>query len=220
MTERAGLLEGRRVAVIGGSSGIGLELSRLVREDGGRVTIIARGEQRLVAALKTLGDVDTVLADLRDPPVLSEKIAAIGPLDHLVITAGTLALGTLAQTEPSMWRQILEERIIGPLTAIKAATFNRSGSVVLFSGRIAHRPAIGSAPSSAAAAGVEGLVRALALELAPVRVNGVAPGLVDTPLLDGLGGDKPELLRSTLRQNCRPATLEPPTISQGSHFIY
>jgi NAD(P)-dependent dehydrogenase (short-subunit alcohol dehydrogenase family) len=195
--ERTDDLGGRHVVVLGGSSGIGLELSRLVREHGGTVTIIARDEQRLAAAAEELGGVNAVAADLREIDTLSAKIAAIGPFDHLVITAGTVAFGTLAQTEPAQWRQILEERIIGPLSVIKTARINEGGSIVLFSGTLAHRPSIGSAPISAAVAGVEALVRALAVELAPLRVNAVAPGLVDTPLLDSLGKSKVELLSST-----------------------
>jgi NADP-dependent 3-hydroxy acid dehydrogenase YdfG len=82
---------------------MGLELARLVRKDGGRLTIVARNEERLAAAATIIGGADTIAADLKDSAAVSESISSIGSLDHLVITAGTVVLGTLAQTEPAQW---------------------------------------------------------------------------------------------------------------------
>ncbi|MDG2005158.1 MAG: SDR family oxidoreductase, partial [Novosphingobium sp.] len=119
-------------------------------------------------------------------------------VDHLVITAGTYGLATLAESGADGWRGTMEERLIGPLLLIKALGSDLTGSITLFTGSIAIRPDVGSVLPTAALGGVEAAVKALAVELAPVRANVVSPGIVDTPLLDSVLGDaKPDVVKAS-----------------------
>jgi NAD(P)-dependent dehydrogenase (short-subunit alcohol dehydrogenase family) len=111
-------------------------------------------------------------------------------VDHLVFTAGTFIIGKLAEADPEQLLVTIRERIAGPLYAIKAALplMPPTASIVLTGGSLSDRPSgHGTSVIAAAVRGVEALARDLALELKPIRVNVVAPGLVDTPLLNVLG---------------------------------
>lgn len=194
MAEHDGAPGADHIVVIGGSSGVGLEVAKLARAAGHRVTILARNPERLAKAGARLDGARTVTADLRDAGGLATAIEALGEIDHLVISGGTVDFIPLGQSDRDHWRGVLEERIVGPLAAIKAAKITSGGSITLFSGSAAHRPVAGSFMISSAIAAVEALARALAIELAPIRVNAVAPGLLNTPLLDRLGDHKAAIL--------------------------
>lgn len=116
--------------------------------------------------------------------------ADLAVVDYLVITAGSLGGGKLADTDPDLLLTAISERIAGPLYAIKAvmAVMPSSGSIVLTGGQFSDRPSgDGVAVVAAAVRGVEALAGLLALELRPIRVNVIAPGFVDTPMFDALG---------------------------------
>lgn len=181
-------LAGQHVAIIGASSGVGLALAGSAAAAGARLTLFGRDMPKLRSASRSIPNADLRYLDLHDASSIGRALLDIPDVDHLVITAGTFALTPFADTHVEQWRSIVEERIIGPLTLIKTLAPKIRRSIVLFSGGIARRPVPGCAVLAAAVAGVEGLARALSLELAPIRVNVVAPGALDTPMIDKVLG--------------------------------
>jgi NAD(P)-dependent dehydrogenase (short-subunit alcohol dehydrogenase family) len=195
-------LEGKRVVVVGGSSGIGLETARLALGAGAAVTIAGRSENRLRKAVAALGAPDCVrmvIADMTDEASLQSLFAGEDRVDHVFLPAGELRPGTtdaLTADSRSM-REILEVRLLGVAFAVRYAKPRmKDGSITLMSGLYASRPGLGGAIGAAAVAAVEGMTRALALDMAPVRVNAVSPGLVDTPLWDTFGPHREAILSS------------------------
>jgi NAD(P)-dependent dehydrogenase (short-subunit alcohol dehydrogenase family) len=197
-------LDEKRVVIIGGSSGIGLETARLAMAQGASVTIAGRSEDRLRRAAESLefsyedasGKTPTdrlrcVIADIADESSVRSLFAGERHVDHLFLPAGELRPGTadVLGADPEGLRSILEVRLLGVVHAIRRAgpKMREGGSITLMSGLYSTRPAAGGAMGAAAVAGVEGMTRALALDLAPIRVNAVAPGLIETPLWDAFG---------------------------------
>jgi len=200
-------LEGKHLVVIGGSSGIGLETARLALAEGASVTIAGRSEERLRRAAETLGNapaagpteerVRTVRADVTDESSIRALFEGGPRVDHLFLPAGELQPGggDVLAADLNGLRSILESRLLGAAYAVRQARPQMAGgSITLISGLYAHRPARGGAFGAAAVAAVEGLTRALALDLAPTRVNAVAPGLIDTPLWDAFGPQRAAIL--------------------------
>ncbi len=142
-------------------------------------------------------DADGRVLDLRDRTAIAEFFSGIGPFDHLVFTAGeSLLVGPLAHADIDAARSFFEVRFWAALTAVKYAAplLRTGGSITLTSGTTAVRPAPGWTVPSGVFGAIEALTRALAVELAPIRVNAVRPGLVRT----GLWHDLPDADRSAL----------------------
>lgn len=185
-------LQDCEVVVIGGGTGIGFATALAAKARGARITLIGRDAAKLKAAATQLGGARISIADIADRASVEAALAGLTRIDHLVITAGSLLAGKLAESDPDTLLKALQERIAGPLYAIKASLTKMpgTGSIVLMGGQFSDRPAgNGTAVISAAVRGIEGLARALALELAPIRVNVISPGFIDTPLFDMLGPD-------------------------------
>ena len=177
-------LQGAQVVVIGGSSGIGLAVATLARQAGADITIAGRSQDKLAQAQRTLGEVRTVAADITDEAQIGQVFAGIKHVDHVVIAAGTIVNGRIVDNDLANLRRIIDERIWGVTYVVRhAAPKMTRGSMTFTSGGLSSRPRLGTAMLTTALAGVEAMTPALALELAPVRVNTVTPGLIDTPLL-------------------------------------
>jgi NAD(P)-dependent dehydrogenase (short-subunit alcohol dehydrogenase family) len=193
-------LEGAVVVVIGGSSGIGLATARLAVEAGAEVTIAGRDERRLADALATLPDgVRRATVDIADESAVRDLFDSFDRVDHVATLAGTHVSGRLADVPTEELRGPMENRFWGPLYLGKyAAPKMTDGSITLCTGAGVARPRPGATIVSAAAGGSEFLARAMAVELAPIRVNVVRPGIVDTPLLDRLapGVDRDDILQA------------------------
>ena len=192
-------LAGRHITVVGGTSGIGLAVARRAACEGADITLVGRDSERLRRAAEEIGGARQCIGDLHEPASFAALFEALPEIDHLVITAGTTTLKTLRESTPDDLRQAVEERLVGPLLMVQAALsrLRPSGSIVLTSGLLAERPIRTGAILAGTVAAIEGVVRSLALELAPIRVNAVSPGLVDTPLLDSFFGEtKAEALAS------------------------
>jgi NAD(P)-dependent dehydrogenase (short-subunit alcohol dehydrogenase family) len=182
-------LTGKNVVVIGGSSGIGKEVARLARELGASVVIGSRSPEKLAAARGELGDdVRTGVVDILDEESMRSFFGAIGALDHLVVSVGDMANGAIADLSLDAIHQCLNTKIVGPFLAVRhaVATLAPSGSIVLFSGGGGFKPAPGLTMTAAGNGAVPAMARAMALELAPIRVNTIVPGLIDTPLWSDL----------------------------------
>ncbi|MFB9755316.1 SDR family oxidoreductase [Paenibacillus hodogayensis] len=188
-------LNGRRVIVIGGGSGIGLAAARRASELGAEVTIAGRGAERLErAAADFPNPVRTKVLDVRKEDDVQVFFSETGPFDHLVVTAGELKHGSgkLTELDTSSAREQFESRFWGPYLAVRhgASAIREHGSVTLISGFFGDKAIPGASVPSAVHGAIENLARVLAVELAPVRVNVVSPGYADTPLHDGLTAEQ------------------------------
>lgn len=186
-----------KVLVVGGSSGMGLALARRCLEAGAEVVIAGRNEGRLKRARQQLGNpatLDTVAVDITREDQVAALFSRIGRLDHIVSTAADIegAYELLPALELKAAQRVVESKFYGPLLLAKhgAPRLSATGSITFTSGIAAYRPAARGSVVAAVNAALEGLVRALAIELAPVRVNAVSPGWVDTPIWASVAGDK------------------------------
>jgi NAD(P)-dependent dehydrogenase (short-subunit alcohol dehydrogenase family) len=179
-------LSGQRIIVLGGSSGIGLATAQASARDGANVVIVSSRKDRIDAALASLpAGSEGHAADLADENAIRALFARLGAFDHLVFTAGeTLQLGPIATTDLDTARRFFALRYWGAYCAAKfgCAGIRAGGSIVFTSGIAAQRPHPGWSLGASICAAMEGLTRALAVELAPIRVNIVSPGVVQTPL--------------------------------------
>ena len=198
-------LTGQTVVVIGGSAGIGLETARLARAAGADVILTGRDPDRLERAASDIGALSTAAFDATDADRLSGFFEELGgPVDHVMVTAGAPHYGPPLEMEPDEARDGLTGHLLLALEVARAAPgkVRPPGSLVFMSGTGARRPRLGIAIASTASVAQPTLIANLALEVAPIRVNLIAPGFVDTPLSAALLGDdldaRREELRSTL----------------------
>ena len=190
-------LAGQHVIVVGGSSGIGLAVASAVLAEAGRVTIVGRSHERLVRAREQLGEdeqVSTVAADISEEGDVVRMFEAAEKFDHLVTTAVDAAYGPITELEMDDALRVLRSKLVGALLLAKHAKSGMSqrGSLTFTSGIAAYRPSPGGAVVAAVNGALASLCRALAIELAPVRVNVVSPGWVDTPVWEVVAGSRKE----------------------------
>lgn len=184
--EKAFTLKGKRVIVLGGSSGLGLATAQAAAEDGAEVVIVSSSQQRIDSALETLpANSQGYAADLSAEKNIKLLFERIGAFDHLVYTAGeNISLSMIADTDIMKAQEYFKIRFWGAYTAIKygAPYINKGGSICLTSGIASQRPGAGWSLGACICSAVEGLCRAMAVELAPIRVNAVLPGVIRTNL--------------------------------------
>jgi NAD(P)-dependent dehydrogenase (short-subunit alcohol dehydrogenase family) len=200
-------LDGKRIVIVGGASGIGFAVAEAAVAAGARVVLASRDAGRVAAAAGRLAGAEGVALDVTDEAAVAAGFAGLGGFDHLVFTAGDWGgprRGPLAELDLEAARGLFAVRFWGALAVVKHAhrTIAPGGSITLTDGMIAHRPSKGSAVSTAMAGAVEHLTRGLAVELAPIRVNAVCPGLIRTGVWDSIPEDRreEELRRMTARQ--------------------
>jgi NAD(P)-dependent dehydrogenase (short-subunit alcohol dehydrogenase family) len=192
-------LQHQRVAVLGGTSGIGLATALAAATAGAGVTVVGSRQESVERALVVLptGSAGHP-ADLTDPDDVEKLFAELGELDHLVFTAGEpLMLTPLDSIDLPRARQFFGLRYFGALTAAHAALprLREGGSITLTTGTAGIRPDPGWSVAASICGAVEALTRALAVELAPrIRVNAVQPGIIHSPLWDDLPEEQREQL--------------------------
>ena len=175
------LLKGKKVVVVGGSSGIGLATAELAKGEGADVIIASRNVERLDAAANRLNAV-AIPADVTSDESVTELFRRCGAVDHVVVTAAQLRTGPFRTVAMEDVRATMEAKFWGAWRVARAAEFRPGGSLTRVSGYLSVRPRPNSAIIGAANGALESLARSLALELAPVRVNAVSPGIIDTPI--------------------------------------
>jgi NAD(P)-dependent dehydrogenase (short-subunit alcohol dehydrogenase family) len=179
-------LSNKRIVILGGSSGIGLAVAQQAAAQGAHVVIASSNAERVQQAAQTVGGtVEGLTVDLSSEKAIQDFFATVGDFDHLVFTAGdTLQLGEIAATDLERARRAFDLRYWAALAAVKYGSphMRRGGSIVLTTGVASQRPHKGWALGASVTSAVEGLTRALAVELAPLRVNAVSPGVVRTSL--------------------------------------
>ncbi len=195
-------LLGQTVVVIGGSAGIGLETARKARTEGAEVVLTGRNPDRLAQAAQELRAQRTAAFDATDADSLAAFFQGLpAPIDHVLVTAGGPAYGPMLDMSSDDVRQALSGHIVVALDVARNAVgkMRPGGSLLLMGGTGGRRISRELGIASAATAVLPPFTAALALELAPIRVNLIAAGFVDTPLSASLLGDRLEDRRNELR---------------------
>jgi len=180
-----GTLSGQRVVVVGGSSGMGLACAQAAAEEGAEVIIVSRNQEKLDAAVAdTKGVVLSVAVNIKDEEQVEQFFSNLGSLDHLVITASSTAMAPFVKMQSGAAKNFFDTKFWGAFHCAKYAAplLAKTGSITFVSGVASRRPMKGLSVAGACNGALESLAKSLALELAPIRVNTVSPGLVDTPL--------------------------------------
>ena len=194
-----GNLENRNVVVIGGTSGIGLATAIGARDAGARVWAVSRSADKVSACREMYENITFDTLDTHDVDGLKSLFAGVGAIDHIV-AAATGANRTMAPFMEQTDEQFREafNKFWGYTNVARQGVPHLvdGGSLTLVSGTPARKCNPGMSSVSCTGSAVEGLVRALALEIAPKRVNAVAPGLINTGMFDNLGDNKPAALEN------------------------
>ncbi|WP_242107104.1 SDR family oxidoreductase [Luteimonas aquatica] len=175
----------QRVVIVGGSSGMGLRVARSVVASGGQVVIGGRDPERLAQAAATLGErAQARRIDSSDKASIAAFFEGIGRFDHLFTPGSSQSSGRIDEIDDDTAESPFRSKFWGQYYAVKHALphLAKTGSIVLMSGAYSQRPLAGSATYVACNSAIEGLARALAVELAPIRVNAISPGTIDTEL--------------------------------------
>jgi NAD(P)-dependent dehydrogenase (short-subunit alcohol dehydrogenase family) len=195
-------LRGKRVVVLGGSSGIGLAVAQQASEQGAELVIVSSNAQRNQEAVKSLGGkAEGHALDLMDERAIQAFFEKLGSFDHFVFTAGdTLHLNELGAMDLKSARRAFELRYWAALAAVKYGSphIRTGGSVVLTTGIAGQRPFKGWVVAASVCGTVEALTRALAVELAPLRVNAVSPGVVRTNLWQNMTEQEREAMYESI----------------------
>ena len=182
----------RKTLILGGSSGIGEAAAAAFMAAGHDVIIASRSAGKLAQARSRLGDVETIEVDTTDPASVAALMQAAGTIDHLVLTAGgRTPTGPFAEIGAQGLEAVMTDKLLVQARVAQAAIphLSKSGSIT-FTGGIAGQKAVpGMSAAAAANMALEALSRSLAAEIAPVRVNIVVPGLVDTPAYSEMPDD-------------------------------
>ncbi|SEV89667.1 SDR family oxidoreductase [Luteibacter sp. 329MFSha] len=185
-TPTSGRLDGKTVLIVGGTSGIGLSAAIQASAIGARVIVTGFNSEQARDVAATHGFAGWRAFDITDEGSVAASVTDLDRVDHLVVLAGSFVVGKVLEAELSYLRRAFDERVWGALHVLRAlgGRLARDGSVTFISGVLADRPnAMGTAVIASASAAMEALARGLAVELAPLRVNALSPGTIDTPLL-------------------------------------
>jgi NAD(P)-dependent dehydrogenase (short-subunit alcohol dehydrogenase family) len=218
--QRERQLTGQTVVLLGGSAGIGLETARLARAEGADVVLVGRNPDRLHEAALEVDARSTAAFDATDPEALGRFFHELPTaIDHVLVTAGGPHYGPLVELDFADARRTVEEHLWLPLQLGRMAVgkVRAGGSLVFMTGTGGRRSAVGLTVGGMLTVGSLALTRNLALELAPIRVNMIAAGFVDTPLSASLLGDQLEgLAARSCARHCRSGGSSSPRTSPRS----
>jgi NAD(P)-dependent dehydrogenase (short-subunit alcohol dehydrogenase family) len=222
--EQGNGLHNKRVVILGGSSGIGLAVAEQAASQGAKLVVASSNAERVQKAVEKLeGNAQGHTLDLTDESAVENFFAKLGAFDHLVFTAGdSLHLHDLATTDLKQARRAFELRYWAALAAVKYGSKNirKGGSVVLTTGVAGQRPQKGWVIAASVCGTIEALTRALAVELAPIRVNAVSPGVVRTNLWQSMSAAEREQMYESVGKSLPVGRVgEPHDIAQAYVFL-
>ncbi|MDQ1203226.1 MULTISPECIES: SDR family oxidoreductase [unclassified Rhodococcus (in: high G+C Gram-positive bacteria)] len=197
-------LQNTRILLVGGSSGIARRIAKDALAAGAEVVLGSRRPEALADTVAELGSgASAVHLDLDDESSIAAAVTTLGPLDHVVSLAANHANGPVADLDRAAVERAFAAKVVGPILLAKhfAPTLRDGGSFVFFSGVAAWKPAPGLAVMATTNGAVAFLAEALAVELAPLRVNAVSPGIVDSGAWDGMGDGKQAMFDATAAKN-------------------
>lgn len=211
-----------QIVVLGGSSGMGFSIAKLMSSLGYPVLIASRSEHKLTKAAHEIQGAETHILDVCDEKAVQSFFAEIKPFSHLVLSAADFVMGPFRDLETKEARRFFDSKFWGQYTAIKyaAAKIKQNGSITLFSGIASEKPTKGLSVASAINGAIEGLTRALAIELAPLRINAISPGIIETPVWN----EMPEKERQAFFQKAGSKLPvgkigQPEEIAQAARFL-
>jgi NAD(P)-dependent dehydrogenase (short-subunit alcohol dehydrogenase family) len=181
--------QGQKIVVIGGSSGMGLAAAKMAAAEGAEVVIASRSEDKLRRAGNEIkGSVQILTVNTMDEESVKVFFEKVGEFNHLTTPGSEGAMGPFIEMDMKTARAAFDSKFWGQYHAAKygARKIRAGGSIIFFAGIWSQRPVLGGSVVTAINSAVEGLGRALAIELAPIRVNTVSPGVVDTPIYSGM----------------------------------
>jgi NAD(P)-dependent dehydrogenase (short-subunit alcohol dehydrogenase family) len=186
----ANTLQDKTIVVVGRGSGIARAVTLLARSDGARVVVAGRDRAKLASSYDD-GGISAETVDITDDESIAALADRVGPVDHVVSTASARARGKLPDLQREQLLRSFDTKVIGPTMLAKnfAAQINPGGSFVLFSGVHAFKHNVGYLGVGITNGAVDFLTRWLAVELAPIRVNAISPGVIDTGAWDAMGED-------------------------------
>jgi NAD(P)-dependent dehydrogenase (short-subunit alcohol dehydrogenase family) len=196
-------LKGKRVVVLGGTSGIGLAAARAFLDQYAQVIIASRSDSKLSEAKQVLGGiVEGYQIDFRSEEKVADFFSKVGNFDHLVLTAGEGTMGHFSELPVASARDAFDSKFWGQYITVRAALpyLNNESSITLTSGVYGVRPPQGATTLAAINSAIEGLVRGLSIDLSPIRVNVVSPGIVDTPIYARMSDDQRQELFNGIAQ--------------------
>ncbi|MGV7207885.1 SDR family oxidoreductase [Oxalobacteraceae bacterium A2-2] len=216
-------LSGKKVVIVGGKTGIGLGIARAARAAGAAVVVASRRVAAL-AEHPELAGFEQVSLDVRDEAAVRDAFEAIGPFDHLVVTAAPDigSWGQFMDADMDGVRSYVEGKFLGSWACARHAAprLRPQGSITFLTGGMAVRPKLGFTAVTSAFAAVEALSASLALELAPLRVNTIRPGYVDTDMWSFLPAEQRDGLRDKVAQTFPVRRVgRPEDIAHGALFL-
>jgi NAD(P)-dependent dehydrogenase (short-subunit alcohol dehydrogenase family) len=214
-------LKDQTVLVIGRGSGLARAIALIAADAGARVIVAGRNQEMLAAAYAGEPGIRAELVDLTDEGSIAALGERLGSVDHVVSTASARARGRLADLDRDAIRLSFDTKVIGPLMLAKhlAPRMNQGGSFVIFSGVAAAKIAVGTMGVAITNAAADTLARSLALELAPIRVNAISPGVIDTGAWDAFGEQgKADYFADVSARNPARRIGTPDDIAQGVLF--
>ena len=177
-------INGKTIVIVGGTSGIGLEAAVALAREGAKLVVASRSDRNLHEARTRLGEVaDVQRLDASDEVAVREFFSRIQAFDHLVTTAAVPTAGPFLDQDSRAAQELIDSKFWSQYYSARygAPKINPGGSITFFSGIVSRKPLPGMSIFAAVGGAIESLTRALALELAPTRVNCVTPGVIDTP---------------------------------------
>lgn len=217
-------IENQRIVIIGGNSGMGLACARRLASKGARVVIASRTQASLDAALATMpGNATAHTVDFSSESSLEKLFSAIGRVDHLVLTASSSAAwGPFRDVNGASLLRAFEQKALGYWQSIRAALpyLRKDGSVTLLSGTASRTALMHTAGLAAVNGAITQMGQTLAMELAPLRVNVISPGLIDTPAYDHLSNDAKAALFSSMIKDLHVGRAgTPEEVAQAMEFV-
>ncbi|KAM3113988.1 SDR family oxidoreductase [Phormidesmis sp. 146-33] len=196
-------LKDKQVVLIGASSGMGLATAKAAALAGAKVTLVARRQKTLNQAVAEIGQgLQAIVADIEDEQAIQSLFTQLETVDHLITAAADLTFSPIGQLSSEAAKHIVTSKILGPFYAVKHSLphLSKDGSITFFSGFSAWKPVAGTALIAAVDGALAAFCRSLAVELAPIRVNVMAPGVVETLMWQGVPEEQREAFFATVRE--------------------